>query len=103
MVHHAEVLRKLSKDEDYVRRVARDPDGAELSKRERAQVNYSLKLTRTPGAVTQADIDGLRDIGMDDQGISNLTDTVAYFNYVNRLADGLGVELEGKHWDPLTD
>ena len=77
-----------------VQALSEDPDGAELSSRERAIVNYSLKLTRTPASMTQDDMQPLRDAGLDDRTILDLAMIVAYYAYVNRLASGLGVELE---------
>ena len=58
-------------------------------------LDYSVKLTRRPHAVNEDDIQRLRDVGFDDTGILDICQVVSYFNYVNRLADGLGVELEG--------
>jgi alkylhydroperoxidase family enzyme len=58
-------------------------------------VDYAIKLTRAPAAITEHDLAPLRDQGLSDRGVHDLACVVAYFNYVNRLADGLGVELEG--------
>jgi NAD(P)H-hydrate epimerase len=55
---------------------------------------YALKLTRTPAAITRADVDALRERGLDDRAIVDANQVIAYYNYVNRVADGLGVELE---------
>ncbi len=57
-------------------------------------LDYAVKLTRTPGAVGEGDVARLRDAGFDDLAILDICQIVCYFNYVNRLADGLGVELE---------
>ena len=57
-------------------------------------LDYAAKLTRSPHAVGEADIQCLRDVGFDDTGILDLCQVVSYFNYANRLADGLGIELE---------
>ena len=56
---------------------------------------YADKLTLTPAAVGAADVDALRAIGLDDRAIHDACAIVAYFAFVNRIADGLGVELEG--------
>jgi len=53
-----------------------------------------MKLTRTPAAVTSADIAALRTAGFDDRAIHDATQIIAFFNYINRVADGLGVDLE---------
>jgi alkylhydroperoxidase family enzyme len=55
---------------------------------------YAEKLTRTPALVGPEDVQRLRDAGFDDEGISSATQVVAYFNYINRIAEGLGVPME---------
>lgn len=57
-------------------------------------LDYAVKLTRHPGGVTADDTGALRAAGFDDRAILDICQIVAYYNYVNRLADGLGVELE---------
>lgn len=65
-----------------------------LTAREHALVAYADTLTLTPGRVTKADVDALREAGLDDRAIHDACAVVAYFAFVNRIADGLGVELE---------
>ena len=65
-----------------------------LDEADRRMLSYALKLTRTPGAMTVADVEGLRDGGFDDRGIHDICAITSYFAFVNRIADGLGVELE---------
>ena len=65
-----------------------------LPSRERALVDWSLKLTRTPAAMTEGDLGPLREAGLDDRTILDLAMIVGYYAYVNRLASGLGVDLE---------
>ena len=55
---------------------------------------YAEKLTRSPAEVGQEDVEKLRDAGFDDKGISGATQVIAYFNYINRIAEGLGVPME---------
>ena len=69
-------------------------DAIPVGPRERALISYAETLTRTPAAVTNADINALRDAGFDDRGIHDACAIVAYFAFVNRIADGLGVEIE---------
>ena len=57
-------------------------------------VDYALKLTRTPGAMKAEDVDTLRTAGFDESGILDICQVAAYSNFVNRLADGVGVDLE---------
>jgi len=62
--------------------------------RGRALVAYALKLTRTPASVTEHDVQTLRTAGVPDAGVHDAAAVTAYYNFVNRLALGLGVELE---------
>ena len=57
-------------------------------------LDYSVKLTERPGDMILEDVDRLRDAGFNDRAILDINQIVAYFAYVNRVADGLGVELE---------
>jgi len=59
-----------------------------------ALCEYTEKLTLTPSAIDGADIAALRDVGFDDEGISSATQVIAYFNYINRIAEGLAVPME---------
>jgi alkylhydroperoxidase family enzyme len=53
-----------------------------------------VKLTRDQGEMTPEDLDRLRGHGLDDRAIHDATQVIAYFNYISRIADGLGVEPE---------
>ncbi|RMD60556.1 hypothetical protein D6833_09485 [Candidatus Parcubacteria bacterium] len=53
-----------------------------------------MKLTRTPWAVDETDIAALRNVGWNDRAILDIAQITAYFNYVNRMAEGLGIVLE---------
>jgi uncharacterized peroxidase-related enzyme len=57
-------------------------------------LEYAWKLTRTPHQMGESDVDALRQEGFDDTAILDICQVTGYFNFVNRLADGLGVELE---------
>ena len=59
-----------------------------------ALLDWCVKLTRTPGAMREEDTAGLRALGWTDEEILNAAGVCAYFNFINRLADGLGVDLE---------
>ena len=60
-------------------------------------LDYAVKLTRDPGRVEAGHVAALRANGFDDHAILDICQVTAYYNYVNRLADGLGLELE-PHW-----
>ncbi len=57
-------------------------------------LEYAERLTVEPASIGAADIEALRQAGLSDRGIHDLAQVVAYFNYINRIADGLGVDLE---------
>ena len=54
-------------------------------------LDYAAKLTKTPWRVTRKDLDLLRENGFDDKGILQINLIASFFNYINRVADGLGV------------
>ena len=67
---------------------------AELSAVDRALCAYAVKLTRTPAQVEERDLAELRDQGLSDAGIHDAIQVIAYFNYINRVADAVHVDLE---------
>jgi len=74
--------------------VKADPAGAELTPRQRALVDFAIKLTREPEAARHEDLAPLRDRGLTDEDILMLVHVIGYFNHSNRIADALGVDLE---------
>ena len=66
----------------------------DLEAADRAMLDYAAKLTRTPGAMERSDVEALRTAGFSDEAILDINQVTAYYAFVNRLADGLGVELE---------
>jgi uncharacterized peroxidase-related enzyme len=77
-----------------VHAVGLDWRSARLPARDAALCAYAEKLTHTPAAMTEADLAPLRAIGLDDVALHDLIQVVAYFNYINRIADAIHVELE---------
>ena len=57
-------------------------------------LDYTVKLTEQPTDMIESDIDTLRKMGFKDQAILDINQIVAYYAYVNRSADGVGVEVE---------
>ncbi len=89
--HHAEALRRYLKDEETINLLVM-ADGLEtLEPRLSNIVRYAEKLTTAPGAMTEVDLGELRAEGLSDEDILDLTLIVGYFNFVNRIALGLGV------------
>ena len=89
-------VRKVDPDAQaaLVAALTEDHRTAELSPADRAMLDYADKLTRTPGEMASGDVESLRAVGFDDRAIHDICAIVAYFAFVNRIADGLGVELE---------
>lgn len=71
-------------------------DEAGFTEAERALLVYADKLTLTPAAMSSDDVQRLRAVGFNDRAIHDACAIVAYFAFVNRIADGLGVELEDR-------
>ena len=91
--HHAESLRHYIDDEDTMTMLM-TADGLEtLEPRLSNIVRHAEKLTTAPGAMTEIDLGELRAVGLSDKDILDLTMIVGYFNFVNRIAVGLGVEF----------
>jgi uncharacterized peroxidase-related enzyme len=72
----------------------RDWRAAALSPADAALCAYAEKATRAPARCNAADIAELRTHGFDDVAINDAVQVIAYFNYINRVADCLGVDLE---------
>jgi uncharacterized peroxidase-related enzyme len=67
---------------------------AKLEPKELAMLEFAQLLTVQPSNVVEADIDNLRDVGWTDEDIVDIVHQTALFNYMTRIADGLGVELD---------
>lgn len=91
VVHHSEALGNYA-DKAWVQDVA--AGDADLEPREQALVDFARGLTLHPGEGREQAVTALRDAGFSDEAILHATETTAYFNFVNRIASGLGVELE---------
>jgi len=73
---------------------ARDWRTVPLGRPDQVLFEFADKLTREPWTMTEADIERLRHEGWTDEHISDAVQIIGYFNYINRVADGLGVDLE---------
>ena len=89
--HHVEALRRYV-DDDHTLDMLQNADGLEtLEPRLSNIVRHAEKLTTAPGAMTESDLAELGAVGLTDKDVLDLTLIVAYFNFVNRIAMGLGV------------
>jgi len=93
VVQHSEALERESHDPALPTAVA-EGRFDELDDRTAALCHYAIKLTLEPWNMSRDDVDSLRSVGLDDRGVVDANQVTSYFNYVNRVADGLGVELE---------
>ena len=92
--HHAEALHAYWRDADRVERFVDDYTQVDdLSARLRAACNYAVALTQSADGTSNEDVAALREAGWDDQAILDIALITAYFNFVNRIANGLGVSF----------
>ncbi len=89
--HHAEALQFYWKDKEKVEKLIRDPQGVELSEREKAIIDYAYELTVKPTNMDKKRIDEMKKLGLDDRAILDINLITSYFNFVNRIVLGLGV------------
>jgi uncharacterized peroxidase-related enzyme len=69
----------------------RDETQADLSEQDRVMLDFAVRLTTAAYKLTPDDIARLRAVGFDDQGVLQITLIASWFNYINRVADALGV------------
>lgn len=72
----------------------RDYRTARLSDRQRALCEFAEKLTRTPWEMMREDIERLKSVGLSERDILDAVEIIGWFNYINRVADALGVDPE---------
>ena len=78
-------------DHDLVAALEEDYRTAPISEQERVMLDYVVQVTRDATRISPADHERLRSVGFDDQGILQITLIASWFNYINRVADALGV------------
>lgn len=84
----------MTLDEELSDAIKRDWRSADISDAERAMLDYVEKLTKAPASIGRDDLDAMRAVGFDDTGILQINLIASWFNYINRVADGLGVGRE---------
>jgi uncharacterized peroxidase-related enzyme len=92
-------IRLIEPDEELARHAAHDYRQADLEPRVRALCDYAIKLTAAPASVGAEDADTLRALGWDDAAIHDAIQVISYFNYINRVAEAVGIEDEPE-WGP---
>ena len=88
----------MTKNDKLVDDLTADYRRAEISSSDRAMLDYAVKLTREPASMTLSEVERLRQAEFSDAAILDICQITGYYAFVNRLADGLGVELE-EYWN----
>ena len=88
---HARQLAGITGDRSFSDSVLRDYRSAGLSEKERVLLDYVWKLSRTPGEMTEADMEGLRSAGWTDREIVATVHVTGFFAYMNRVAEAFGL------------
>jgi uncharacterized peroxidase-related enzyme len=91
---HAEFLRRVTLDERMVRALKEDYKSAPISEQDRVMLDYVVQVTKDATRISPADHERLRAVGFDDKAILQITLIASWFNYINRVADALGVGRE---------
>jgi uncharacterized peroxidase-related enzyme len=97
MEHHGAALYLLTKDDNLVKGLKENYQNVDLDEKTRAILDYAVKLTIKPHSVRDEDVEILRNVGSSDTEILDTCQIAAYFNFVNRMAEGLGVQLEKEY------
>ncbi len=90
--HHYEPLTRYEKDQQVLSTIRNADKLDTLDDRLAGMLQHAAKLTTDPHQVSAADVQKLRDLGLADSDILDITLVTAYFNFINRIALGLGVE-----------
>ncbi|HJS50412.1 MAG TPA: hypothetical protein VJ781_00810 [Pyrinomonadaceae bacterium] len=91
MESHAEFLRRVTLDDSLSAALRADYRTAPISKAETVMIEYVIQLTKDAVKITPEHHTRLREVGFDDQAILQITLIASWFNYINRVADALGV------------
>ena len=81
----------MTLDDDLIHALREDPTTAPVTPAERVMIDYVIQLTKDSTKCTPAHLEQLRAVGYDDTGILQITLIASWFNYINRVADALGV------------
>ena len=97
---HGGFLRQHSDDPELASHIMHDYTKADLDAETRGMLDFATKLTKEPTNMSEADVNGLRALGLSDEQILSVVLITCTFNFMTRLADGLGVQVpEGRQED----
>ncbi len=90
--HHAAALNYYWKDNEKIKKLIKNFESLDLPERQRRMLGYVVKLTNSPHAMNESDVNALRNSGFSDEDVLNINLITSYFCFVNRIANGLGIE-----------
>jgi uncharacterized peroxidase-related enzyme len=90
IVSHSAALRKLTGDPILVEQLQTNHPYAKVEPKERAMLDFAVKLTEQSHRCAEGDVEALREVGWTDEDIMDIAEVAAMFNFTNRLASGLG-------------
>ena len=94
MESHAEFLRRVTLDDDLIAALREDYRTAPITEAERVMLDYVVQLTKDAVKITPTYHERLRAVGFDDTAILQITLIASWFNYINCVADALGIGRE---------
>jgi uncharacterized peroxidase-related enzyme len=94
MESHEKELRSVVETDEQRQAVQEDYRSAGLTPRELALLDFAGRLTKSPSGLRKDDLDALRDHGLTDEQVVDAVHCISYFNFINRVLDGLGVDPE---------
>src|SRR5579864_8814872 len=94
MEAHEKDLRSVVESDEQRHAVQEDYRSARLTPREVVLLDFAVKLTKSPSEVRKDDLDALRGHGLSDEQLVDAVHCIGYFNFINRVLDGLGVDPE---------
>ena len=90
---HGALLRQHSGDPELASHVMHDYRNADIDAETRGMLDFATQLTRDPTSMEESNVQGLRELGLSDEQILSVVLITCVFNFMTRLADGLGVEF----------
>ena len=90
---HAGFLRRTTGDDHLAALLLNDYTRVNLSPADRLMLDFALKLTQKPSTVTKSDVEKLKEAGLEDQQILSVVLLTCLYNFMDRLANGLGVDV----------
>ena len=98
---HGGFLRQHSDDAGLAGHVMHDYTKADMDPQTRGMLDFATKLTRAPASMSEADVQGLRGLGLSDEQVLSVVLITCLFNFMTRLADGLGVEFPAERQEAV--